>query len=413
MPILLTVVRGPHAGRTFEFTEHDTFLVGRSASAHFSLPADPYFSRHHLLVEVNPPLCRLTDLESHNGTLVNGARVRGPVDLRDGDRIEAGRTVLEVAIRPPGPEQPTLDLPAPPLPAGADPPTLPAPPPADGTLTVLPAVPGYRDLAELGRGAMGVVYRAARAADGAAVAVKTVRPALQASRGVVDRFLREARILQSLSHPRIVRFHEMGEAGGWLYFVMDLVPGTDAARLVRERGPLPVAEAVGLVGQLCDGLGHAHRQGFVHRDVKPANLLLAAASGGGWDLRLADFGLARAYQDSPLSGLTVSGDCGGTPVVMPPEQVTNFRAVGPPADQYAAAATAFFLLAGRYPFAGRPEAVLRQVLAGTPARLDDCRPGLPAGLAAAVHRALAVRPEERFPDVAAFADALRPWAASG
>src|SRR2546425_13370566 len=96
MPLTLTVTAGPHAGRTFTFEAHDTFLVGRSEEAHFSLPDDPYFSRMHFLVEVNPPLCRLTDLNSHNGTQVNSQKVQA-ADLHDGDEIRGGKTILRVS----------------------------------------------------------------------------------------------------------------------------------------------------------------------------------------------------------------------------------------------------------------------------------------------------------------------------
>jgi len=416
MPITLTVVRGPQAGRAFTLDGHETFLVGRSASAHFSLPDDPYFSRHHFLVESNPPLCQLTDLESHNGTLVNGRRVT-TAELHDGDEVEAGRTVLRVSFEAAGEPPPadpsvrfgrtgsTLSVP------GAGPGrtvTSPGLPPVFGGGHGPPAVPGYRDLVELGRGGMGVVYRATRAADGATVAVKTVHPAAGTGQTVIGRFLREARVLQTLAHPRVVSFHEMGEAGGVLYFVMDYVPGTDASRLVHDRGPLPPAEAVGLGVQLCDGLAYAHGRGFVHRDVKPGNLLVTPAAGGGWDLRVADFGLARTYQESPMSGLTVSGDYAGTPAFMPPEQVTDFRGVKPAADQYAAAATVFYLLTGRAPYeGGSPAEVLKKVLAGSPPRADRVNRSVPAGLAGAVHRAMSVKPTDRFPAVGSFADAMR------
>src|SRR5262245_34524521 len=202
MSITLTVTAGPHAGRTFTFARHDTFLVGRSADAHFSLPDDPYFSRMHFLVEVNPPLCRLTDLKSHNGTLVNGQKVR-VADLRDGDEVRGGHTTLRVSAAPVA----TLDLPpaeatgaAPPCPqAGADTlddvprqrathqyPTSAAPPHPFGETTApeekdtplqdCPVVPGYRLLREIGRGGMGIVYRGLCEADGSEVAVKTIRP---------------------------------------------------------------------------------------------------------------------------------------------------------------------------------------------------------------------------------------------
>jgi serine/threonine-protein kinase len=416
MPITLTVIRGPQAGRSFALDGHETFLVGRSASAHFSLPDDPYFSRHHFLVESNPPLCRLSDLDSHNGTLVNGRSVKA-AELYDGDEIEAGRTVLRVTVSP-GPGEPHAGASSvPPARTGS---TL-SVPGAGPTCTVAstglpafvaalggpPPVPGYRGLSELGQGGMGVVYRATRESDGAVVAIKTIHPVAGTSPTVTGRFLREARVLQTLSHPRVVSFHEMGEVCSLLYFVMDYVPGTDASKLVRDRGPLPPAEAAGLGVQLCDGLGYAHKHGFVHRDVKPGNLLLSPEDGG-WSLRVADFGLARAYQDSPMSGLTVSGDYAGTPAFMAPEQVTDFRGVKPAADQYAAAATVFHLLTGRPPFEGKsPAEVLKKVLAGNPPRADHVNPGVPAALADAVRKAMATKPADRFADVGAFARALR------
>src|SRR4051812_39012010 len=110
MRVTLSVTAGPHAGRVFEFTRHDVFLVGRSQQAHFRLPkVDPYFSRVHFVVEVNPPACRLTDMNSRNGTKVNGRRVT-TADLADGDEIKAGHTFLRVAIEagPPDPFETTV-----------------------------------------------------------------------------------------------------------------------------------------------------------------------------------------------------------------------------------------------------------------------------------------------------------------
>ena len=267
-------------------------------------------------------------------------------------------------------------------------------------------VPGYRDLTEVGRGGMGVVYRAVRASDGCLVAIKTIRPAITPQPADVTRFLREARVLAALTHPRVVACHESGESGGLLYFVMEFVEGTDAARLVQERGSLPLGEAVGIVAQLCEALAFAHARGFVHRDVKPANLLLARGPGG-WEVKLADFGLAKAYQGTAMSGLTVSGSAAGTPAFMPPEQVTDFKTARPEADQFSAAATAFTLLSGASPFGGSSTAeVLRKVLAGQADRLEARRPDAPKALADAIHRALAVRPGDRFPNITAFAAAL-------
>jgi serine/threonine-protein kinase len=258
---------------------------------------------------------------------------------------------------------------------------------------------------------MGVVYRAARAADGAEVAVKTVRPAVAADAAAAERFLREASILKQLCHPNIVAFHDMGRAEGLLYFVMELVPGTNAGRLAREQDLLPVDRAVGLVLPVLGALAHAHGRGFVHRDIKPANILVTTGAGPE-GVKLADFGLARAYQASPLSGLTMVGTVAGTAPFMPPEQVLDFRSVRPPSDQYAVAATLYFLLTGHYALepGSTPQETFKRILEGDVVPLGSRRAGLPKGLTAAVHRALARRPEDRFADVEALRLALLPFA---
>jgi serine/threonine-protein kinase len=434
--IRLDVTEGPHRGQAFTFAGHDTFLVGRSPRAHFRLPAkDEYFSRLHFMVEVNPPQCRLTDMGSKNGTYVNG-RKTASADLKDGDVIKAGTTVLRVAIEagagaPVPAAASAVTRTALPLPPAAAPvaasgvcPICAAPFPRGGTRPSPPLcraceaqarsqpqpIQGYRIVRELGRGGMGVVSLALRTADGTVVALKTITPAAAGVRAHVERFLREADILRRLAHPTIVALRETGESSGQLYFAMDYVRGTDAARLLHEEGPLPVGRAVGLVCPLLEGLGYAHAHGFVHRDVKPANVLVETV--GGKDVvRLADFGLARVYQASPLSGLTMRGELGGTVAFMAPEQITQFREAQPPVDQYAAAATLYTLLTGRNVY-DLPSQFTDQVLLllqEDPVPIRTRRPDLPGELAGVIHRALAREPASRFADVGALRRALLPF----
>jgi serine/threonine-protein kinase len=278
--------------------------------------------------------------------------------------------------------------------------------PAGPTQTSGPAVPGYRLVRKLGEGGMGVVYLAVREADGAEVAVKTVLPAMAGSDAQVRRFLREADILKHLDHPRIVRYFDVGAANGVLYFVMEYARGTDAAKVLKERGPLPVRAALRVACQVLEGLAHAHERGFVHRDVKPANVLLEGEAGNR-RVKLADFGLARVYQASQLSGLTVTGDIGGTPAYLPPEQITNYRGVAPAADQYSTAAMLYHLLTRKHVHDPQPmPGMLMAILEQEPMPIQTHVPDISNALAATIHRALAKNPKERFRDANSFRKAL-------
>jgi hypothetical protein len=271
-------------------------------------------------------------------------------------------------------------------------------------------ITGYDLLRELGRGGMGVVYLGQRTADGTVVAIKALKPAVTGSPSAIKRFLREASVLQELDHPHIVAFQDMGEVDGLLYFVMEYVRGSDAARLLQQQGPFSVPRAVALICQLLQALDYAHAKRFVHRDVKPANLLVTL-DGDRESAKLADFGLARLYQASQLSGLTLSGDVGGTPAYMPPEQITDYRNVGPAADQYSAAASLYHLLTGRYIYDLPRGAELRMsmILQEEPVPIQERRSDIPAELAAVIHRALALEPDRRFLHVKAMRKALLPF----
>jgi len=191
------------------------------------------------------------------------------------------------------------------------------------------AVPGYQIVGKLGSGGMGVVYLATRLSDGRQVALKTIRLSSPAPQRDVQRFLREANTLRQLRHPHIVAFHEMRREGDVLCFAMDYVPGVNAADLIRSEGWLGIGRAVRLACQMLEALHYAHGRGFVHRDVKPGNLLVSQ-SREGETCKLADFGLARVYHASTLSGITMLGDTGGTLPYMPPEQITTTATPPPP-----------------------------------------------------------------------------------
>jgi serine/threonine-protein kinase len=271
---------------------------------------------------------------------------------------------------------------------------------------------GYQLVRELGRGAMGVVYLALRLADGYPVALKTVVPAAAGSSGQIDRFLREADILRQLDHTNIVAFRDMGRDGDTIYFAMDYIRGTDASKVLRKEKKLAVGRAVDLVSQLLDALSYAHTRRFVHRDIKPSNMLVTEVNGREV-VKLADFGLARVYQASQLSGMTMTGDIGGTVAFMPPEQITEYREAKPHSDQYAAAATLYNLLTGAYIY-DLPKEFQKQllmILNDDPVPIGKRRRDLPAGLVQVIHKALAREPSGRFGDVNEMKAALGPFRA--
>ena len=174
---------------------------------------------------------------------------------------------------------------------------------------------------------------------------------------------------------------------------------------------MPIARAVDLVCQVLRALDYAHAKGFVHLDVKPSNMLVTQ-EGGRDVVRLSDFGLARIYLTSRMSGLSTDAEGGGTAPFMAPEQINDLRAAKPSADQYSAAATLYNFLTDRYiyDFPKKLHAKIMKILLEDPVPIRDRRPDLPEGLAAIIHRALARDPQARYPNVREMRRALLPFA---
>ncbi len=215
---------------------------------------------------------------------------------------------------------------------------------AGGSLTAAPGavVPGYEVLGELGRGGMGVVYKARQTALGRTVALKMILHADHAGPEARARFTAEAEAVARLQHPNIVQIFEVGEVGGLPYFSLEFCPG---GSLDRKLGgtPLPASEAAALAETLAHAVEVAHRANVVHRDLKPANVLLSAEG----QPKVTDFGLAKKLD---VQGQTQTGAVMGTPSYMAPEQAGGHKDVGPAADIYALGAILYELLTGRPPF---------------------------------------------------------------
>jgi Protein kinase domain/TPM domain len=263
---------------------------------------------------------------------------------------------------------------------------------------------GYTIIRRLGTGGMGQVYLAQHPRLPRRDALKVLPSELTANDEFRQRFNREADLAASLYNEHIVGIHDRGEYEGQLWISMDYVEGTDAAKLVRTRYPsgMPKADVVEIISAVADALDYAHSRGLLHRDVKPGNILLTDARPKRRIL-LADFGIARELGD--ISGLTATNMLVGTTAYCAPEQLQGSDLDGR-ADQYALGCTAFDLLAGCAPFHhSNPAVVITQHLSAPPPHISERRPEL-ADLDGPIAKALAKKPEDRYPTCADFAAAL-------
>ncbi len=482
--VTLSVTQGPFKDRVFTFEQPDTFILGRSPDCGASLPDDdPTVSRHHFVLEINPPQARIRDLGSLNGTYVNDVQYGGrdpeetpesvahgrypDVEVKDGDCIQAGETVINVKMElpkvceecgavldPQGVTGDGRDLCGACLKgteAGSDRPAASGfmlckqcgkevsaevmgqvgadylcescrksleSNPILGLVRGLAAkfkrdvrigkaeIPGYRVREMLGPGGMGAVYRALRENDGTEVALKIMLskvPVYEDARGV---FLREIEVTRSLRHPNIVALYEYGAVGSGFYFVMEYCPGGNVETLMKDRGGvLTVDEAMPIMLQVLDGLAFAHERGFVHRDLNPKNVLLTAKVGG--FAKISDMGLAKNFQKAGFSGLTVTGITVGSPPLIPREQLLNFKYVKPVSDIWSIGAVLYHMLTGKIPYETKEgQSPIDVVFEGRIIPIRDRRVKLPRKLSRVVDKALAVKPEDRFETAWELRDAL-------
>jgi eukaryotic-like serine/threonine-protein kinase len=256
---------------------------------------------------------------------------------------------------------------------------------------------------ELGRGGMGIVYLARDVQLDRDVAIKVLPSHLARTAESRQRFVREARTAARLSHPHIVPIHRVGEAGGFVFFVMSYVEGETLGERLRREGPLSPADAARVLREVAWALAYAHGRGIVHRDVKPDNILLEAGTGRAL---VTDFGIAHGGAD-PDPG-TDPGKIMGTAHFMSPEQAAN-ETVDGRSDIYALGVVGYLVVSGRLPFEGPsvPALLVRQATEAPPS-IVRAAPGIPPALAAAIDRCLALDPADRFPDGETLAAALAP-----
>ena len=431
MQVNLKVTAGPYKGRIFSFTQHDSFLIGRNPDAHLCLPDDRFFSRNHCLLEINPPHSHVRDLRSTNGTFVNGQRIANAF-LKNGDRIQCGETILIVEVS----TAPSRDLSETTQDAMTTRPVLvmveclncgrreqAQAANTEERLTFLcedcrielkrspQAIPGYDTVKLLGRGGMGCVMLGRDQNTGRAVAIKTLLPEFAVSDKAMKRFLREIDVAAALKHKNIVEFIDRGTHNGVVYLVTEFVDGADASKLAELNGGcLGYTDGISIISQALDALSFAHAQGYIHRDFKDQNILVSGHSPN-LLAKLTDFGLAKSFTHSGMSGVTMAGEMAGTLAYMPPEQLRNFRDVKPQSDIYAVGMTAYSLLSGSMALdltsKGNVNDTIRAIFEQPAVPLRQRAPHIPAQVCEIIDRALAKDPAQRWQTATAMRNALQ------
>jgi len=273
------------------------------------------------------------------------------------------------------------------------------------------AIPGYDTVKLLGRGGMGCVMLAREQKTGRAVAIKTLLPEFAVSEKAMRRFMREIDVAAALKHQNIVEFIDRGTHNGVVYLVTEFVDGADASRLAEMNGGcLAYPDGIAIISQALEALAFAHAQGYIHRDFKDQNILVSGSSPN-LVAKLTDFGLAKSFTHSGMSGVTMAGEMAGTLAYMSPEQLRNFRDVKPQSDIYAVGMTAYSLLSGSLALeltskSGINETI-RAIFEQPAVPLHQRASHVPPMVCSVIDRALAKDPAQRWQSAGAMLNALQ------
>ncbi len=349
--------KGPDRGSTWSIREESVLLIGRDIGAQIHL-RDEETSRRHCQLEFRSGQWLIRDLESTNGVLLNGDEISGPTVLKHNDQIEVGGTHLTFLTD----DDPLL---------GA-------------------VIGGCRIEQRIGRGGMGTVYRARQRSLNRPVALKVLSEKYTSNPQFIDLFIREARAAGRLSHPHIVQVYDVGNDSNQHFFTMELVAGGSVEKIIDESGAIPLDQALRYARDAALGLEYAEKQGIVHRDIKPGNLMI----GSNETIKIGDLGIARKADESGV--VSQKDGVSGSPHYIAPEQARG-EAIDQRADIYSLGATLFHCLAGRTPYrgAGAKEVILKHIEAKAPPSLGEMAPKTPAEVCHLVERMMAPSPQDR------------------
>jgi eukaryotic-like serine/threonine-protein kinase len=436
--VSLIVIAGALKGKGVTFEERTTCLVGRSSDCQIPLPNDvahACISRFHCLLDINPPVIRVRDFGSLNGTYVNGKNIgqredhQTPeeaqkipypeYDLTDGDELKLSDTVFKIQVVAPVAEAISLPLPAPGFDlfqlvkkwlglAAQDEPQV-------------RGLKGYQIEKLLGEGGFGAVYLARNNRD-KYVALKLMLPKVAANDRAIELFKREITYTSMLDHPHVVKVLDRGYADGVFFLVMEYCNGGTIEDLMEASGgKLPINIALNLIFQVLDGLDYTHNlpievqlpkgekgkvKGIVHRDLKPHNLFLDK-QGDRLTVKIGDYGLAKSFDLAGLSGLTCSGNVMGTPYFMCRQQAIDFKYSKPDCDVWAIAASLYYLITGHFPRNISHRNWFQDILNNPVIPIRNRDSSIPIKLAEVIDRALLEQPELHFKTANSFKTALQ------
>lgn len=264
-------------------------------------------------------------------------------------------------------------------------------------------IPGYKVLGKLGAGAMATVFKAKQLSLDRVVAIKVLPRKFTNNPQFIERFYAEGRAAAQLNHPNIVQAYDVGKAGDYHYFVMEFVDGTTVYDEIVKSKRFAERDAIDIVMQVAEALGHAHAKGIIHRDVKPKNIMMTR----GGVAKLADMGLARAISDREAAEAE-QGKAFGTPYYISPEQIRGELNIGPQADIYSLGATLYHMVTGNVPYDGKnPSAVMHKHLKAELAAPDHVNPKLGNGISEVIEMMMSKDPRGRYQTVADFMEDLR------
>lgn len=363
------------------------FVIGKAAESDIRLDDDRSADQRHAMFRFCDDSYVIEDLNTESGTFLNGHRVKRSA-VKDGDEIRCGNTTFAIRFRASDPLTATV------IPADARMAEV-LTEPEQGDL--LPTIQGYEVIARLGQGALGEVYRAKQLGTNRDVAIKCIRPELHADEKVRTLFVREASIATQMKHRSIVDCVGFGFTESRPFLVMEYLPSEDLETIVLKHSPTRrIRLAVKVMLQVLEGLRYAHEKGIVHRDIKLANIL-AYRIDGKLHVKIADFGMAKAFETAGHSGITGSEELRGTVAYMSPEQLTDSRSAGPDSDLYAAIVCLFRLLTGEFPYpAGTVSQTIYRRLNESPRRVREFNTEVSDDLALIVDSGLSQFAEQRW-----------------